>query len=241
MSKFSLLFFVLAVIFLVPPGKVLADDTASPSQVADPVISDSDDSDLWSDYILDDYIRDFNSGPDHQGGLSAPVNTYTALSSPSFALRNVSDTSSLRNVVLFEGSFDSRDVQLIVPYDRFSDLSIIDGKLVNVSNDTVQGRFLWNGSTLDPSDYDTYTYYLQPVYGSTNNVYNYGSFNYQRHYYLDQSGSYDRIRYDDMYGDFYVSDYEIYYSVSDRSYYLQLIIILLLGGVILCLRRIHQC
>ena len=116
-------------------------------------------------------------------------------------------------------------------------MNIIDGKLVNVGSDIVRGRFLFNDSSIDPSEYDIKVFVLNPVYGNTQSVYQYGSFNYQIHYYLSRSGSYDRIVSDNTYGDFYVTDTHIYWSSSDRSYYALFIIIFMLGGVYICLRR----
>lgn len=142
-----------------------------------------------------------------------------------------------KNVVVYEGRFNNQDVQLIVPYSDYSKLDIINGILVNIGSSSLTGRFLYDGDILSPSEYDTYSYILNPVYGSTANVYQYGSFNYQRHYYLNSySGGY-RITYTDTYGYFYPSSYKVYYSVSERQYYLLMVILLFMGVMFLWIRR----
>lgn len=112
----------------------------------------------------------------------------------------VSDDTYHKNVVVFHGRFDNRDCDLVVPYSAYAQLDIINGVIVNVGNTNVTGRILYDGDLLNPSEYDTYSYIMNQLYGSTNNVYQYGSFNYQRHYYLQTSSGYDRITYTDTYG-----------------------------------------
>lgn len=157
-----------------------------------------------------------------------PEEIYYTYESPT--LRTAHDNSRrYRNVIIYEGTFDGTDCRLVVPYGQISSLVVIDGYLTNISSTSVTGRMLYNDDELDPDEYDTYSYILNPVYGSTSNVYTYGSFNYQRHYYVNHSSGYDRITYTDTYGKFYVDDMHIYYSSSERLYYAILIIILLLG------------
>lgn len=137
--------------------------------------------------------------------------------------------SGLKNVVVFKGSFNNYDAELVVPFEQYKYLSVIDGKLVNVGSTAVTGKILYDGESIDLSEYDSYVYVLNPIYSSTANVYNYGSFNYRRHYYLSNGGVGNRINYEDMYGNFLVDEVKLYSSVSERLYYAVLFIILLLG------------
>ena len=147
--------------------------------------------------------------------------------------------SDYKNIVKFTGTFRGSDVELVIPYSEYSYLSVVDGKLINVGPSQVSGRLLFSGDTINPSDYEYHVYNLNPVYGSSNSVYQYGSFNFDRYYYLNSSGSYDRITYDDTYGDFIVTDIDIYFSSSERVYYLGLVILFMMGVLLLCLRRKH--
>lgn len=142
-----------------------------------------------------------------------------------------------KNVVVFHGRFNNYNADLVVPYSSYASLDVIDSVLVNVGSSSVTGRILYDDEVLDPSKYDTYSYILNPVYGSTSNVYNYGSFNYRRHYYLNTSSGYNRITYDDMYGNFYVDDIDVYYSASERTYYILMVILLFMGVTALWSRK----
>ena len=178
-------------------------------------------------------VSDLTSGPDFDPSVGAS-NVYVASDPEVFVL---DEDASYKNIVVLEGTFNSSSVQLVLPYDEYHNLAVIDGILVNVGNDSVQGRFLYGNDTINPSEYNTYTYTLNPIYGNTSNVYNRGSFNFERHYYLDNSGYRPTISYDDTYGSFAVSDMSIYPSFSNRNLYVLLVIVLLLGGLILCLRK----
>ena len=172
------------------------------------------------------------------GVAASPVNVYRAQEVEVLSDEQVADKQN-KNTVVFSGVFNGRNCQLVIPYADYASLDVIGGKLVNVSKSTVQGRLLYEGSLIDPSEYDTYTYNLGSVYGSTSSVYQNGSFNYERHYYLSRSGSYDRIVYDDTYGDFQVTSTSVGYSASERVYYLGFVIVFMLGGIILCFRRMR--
>lgn len=168
---------------------------------------------------MDDLVKD------------VPESVETAHDSPALLsspqLRSSGASEGYKNVVVFKGRFNNTDASLIVPYDTYKNLTIVDGYLVNVGNSNITGKILYSGDQLDPSDYDTYSYILNPIYGSTSNVYQYGSFNYQRHYYV-RSG-YNSITYTDTYGNFYVDDTDVYYSASERIYYLLMVILLFMG------------
>lgn len=191
--------------------------------------------DFLNDYGLENYIRDLYSGP---GITETPENIYIASAPDYLETYDFTEDTAHKNVVVFTGTFDNYECELIIPYDSYSSLDIIDGKLVNVGPSAVQGRILYDGEVLDPSEYETYVYNLNPVWGNTQNVYQYGSFNYQRHYYVNRSGAYDRIVSDDTYGDFYPESTEIYFGFSDRSFYvLCFISVLLIGGKLLCRKQ----
>ena len=183
-----------------------------------------------------DYIEeDLTSGPSFDDSLGA-ANVY--LASDVEVLSN--DSQELKNVVVFTGTFDGVDYDLYVPYDSYHSLTIDNGALINVGSSTVQGYMLSPGDDIDISAYDVEIYNMNPIFGSTNNVYQYGSRNYQRHYYLQTSGAYDRITYDDTYGNFIVDDVSLHFASSERIYYLGFFIIALLGGILLCLRRLQH-
>lgn len=145
--------------------------------------------------------------------------------------------SNYKNVIVYTGSFNSYDCEIVFPYSALQYLDVIDGKLVNVGSSSVTGKILYDSEIIDPSDYDSYIYIVQPIYGTTTNVYNYGSFNYRRHYYLQSYAGGQRIASEDMYGNFFVDDYKVYYSSTERNYYLLLIILLSLGVGFLWIRR----
>lgn len=138
--------------------------------------------------------------------------------------------SAYKNVVVFHGIFNGYDCDLVIPYDSYKYLTVQNGILINVGSSAVTGKILYDGDILDPAEYDSYVYTLQPIYGSTTNVFNYGSFNYRRHYYVTAGAGGDRITYQDMYGNFTVDDVDVYMSSGERVYYL-LLIMLIFGGI----------
>ena len=150
--------------------------------------------------------------------------------------RNV-ESNIYKNTVVFDGTFNNTDCRLVIPYSDYSFVNIIDGKLLNVGHSSITGRILYNSEDLNSTDYETYSYILNPLYGSTSSVYSYGSFNYQRHYYLNTSSGYNRITYSDTYGDFNVIDTKIYYSDSERTTYAMYILIFVLGVMFIWMRR----
>lgn len=137
--------------------------------------------------------------------------------------------NTYKNVVVYEGHFNNTECRLFVPYEGFTNLSVIDGVLANVGNSSVTGRILYGDNDIDVNEYDTYCYVLQPVYNSPSNVYRYGSYNYQRHYYVQNNG----IAYSDTYGKFYVDDVHIYYNDASRTYYSLLGVLLALSIIIM--------
>lgn len=173
-------------------------------------------------------------GLDNTATENDPDEIYFTYESPTLK-RNRSTRQYQQNVVIFEGSFDGDDVQLVIPESDLSKLNIIDGYLVNVGSSSVTGRMLYNGDSLDPNEYDTYSYILNPIYGNPANVYRYGSYNYQRHYY---ENSYNNgISYTDLYGKFFVDDYKVYYSSDNKLYYAFLVMLLFMGVSFIWTRR----
>lgn len=138
-----------------------------------------------------------------------------------------------KNVVVYHGTFNNTDADLVIPYSAYSSLDIINGYLVNLGSSSVTGRLLYNGDLLDPDDYETYDYILGSIYSNPSSVYSYGSFNYQRHYYVSNG----RIVTQDTYGKFYVDDVDVYYTASERQYYILMIILLFMGVSFLWIRR----
>lgn len=134
-----------------------------------------------------------------------------------------------KNVVVYHGVFNEYECDLIIPYEDYQNLIVRDGFLINVGKSAVTGKILYEGDSLDPTEYDSYVYVLNPIYGSTANVYQYGNFNYRRHYFLSATGSYERITSQDMYGGFYVDDIDVYYSSTQRVYVCLMVIILFMG------------
>lgn len=194
----------------------------------------TDDSEIEMDDIKSDNIDSSSSGGIIEllknlllkNDNDTPTEIHLA-DAPSM-LRASGDTYH-KNVVVYHGTFNNYDADLVVPYNGYSSLDIINNVIVNVGSSSVTGRILYDGDVLSPSDYDTYSYVMNPVYGSTTNVYNYGSFNYRRHYYLQSYAGGQRITYDDMYGNFYVDSVDVYYSASERVYYILLVILLFMG------------
>lgn len=136
---------------------------------------------------------------------------------------------SYNNTVIFSGTFDNESCKLVVPRSVYDSLTVIDGKLVNIGNSAITGKLLYNNDDIDLSEYDTYSYILNPISGTTSNVYRYGSFNFRRHYYLS-SGSYPSINYTDMYGNFFVDNVDVRYSSAHRLDYIAMLAIVL-GGI----------
>lgn len=174
------------------------------------------------DVIMLDPMSDINSSP--------------VLLAPLSALSGYDD--DYKNTVVLTGRFNGSTCRLVVPYSAWQGLTMVNGVLLNISNTAITGRLLYGSEEITPSGYTTYNYILNPVYGSTANVWRYGSFNYQRRYYLytnPTTGS-QSIQYIDTYGAFYVDDVKIHYSSSERSYY-ALMILFVVGVLILCLKR----
>lgn len=189
------------------------------------------DTDTASDRSIIQSLKDILLGEQHIDDSPLRID----LASVPNTLR--SSNNHYKNVVVFHGTFNSYDADLVVPYSSYGSLTIINDYLVNVGGSSVTGKILYDGDLINPAEYDSYVYTMNPIYGSTSNVYNYGSFNYRRHYYLNTGSGYNRITYDDMYGNFYVSDVDVYYSASERQYYILMVILLFMGVCFLWYRK----
>lgn len=153
-------------------------------------------------------------------------------------LNNMLNNDIYKNTVVYSGSFGGSACRLVVPYDSYKSLSVVNGVLVNIGNTSISGRLLYGSNEISNSDYQAYSYIINPIYGNTSNVWRYGSFNYRRYYYLytnPNTGS-QSIQYNDTYGDFRVTDTQIHFATQERGYYLGLIA-LIIGGLALCLKR----
>lgn len=193
---------------------------------------------------LEDYFLKLENKPieidsvfdiDDESEVLLMDNGDTMLRSPA---RSLSFNDEYKNTVIISGTFGGSSCRLIIPSDSYDQLSVIDGVLCNVGSSAVSGRLLYGSDDLTPSAYDTYSYILNPVYGSTANVWRYGSFNYRRHYYLytNSSTGSQSIQYSDTYGNFIVKDIDYRFQTNNRTYYLGLVG-LLVGGLALCLKR----
>ena len=200
------------------------------------------DSDSASGSSLLQSLKDLLLDQQHEDVLLHELDIAAEMATPSdYKKKSLTATRDVdsyhKNVVVYHGHFNGYECDLVIPYDGYSKLDVINNVIVNVSNTAVTGRILYDGDHLDPAVYDTYSYIMNPIYGSTSNVYTYGSFNYRRHYYLNTNSGYNRITYDDMYGNFYVDDIDVYYTNSERVYYLGLVSLLMMGVIWLWLRR----
>lgn len=135
------------------------------------------------------------------------------------------------NVIVYSGVFNSGDTVLYLPAEFQDDVSVVNGKLFNISNSNIYGRL----HDFDLTDTTPSIYYLTPAVGAPTNVYNYGSFNYSRDYYVSQG----RLTYDTVYGDFTVNDVQNFSSTdwTYKSYLTNLVYVALMGVFLLCLLK----
>ena len=221
-------------------GSISDSDAVPPSEWED--ISDSeseDDSDVEVDIdtsgiisAISDFHDDFQESlipPDYVelDGIDVAVDS-DIIASPSFAARRSSASDYPDNMIVFEGIFNGDQHVLYLPVQYYDDISIIDGKLYNISNNSFFGRF----DTLDMVDYEISTYTLGPCIGNPNNVYRNGYYNYSTSYY--DSGS--SLRSNTTYGDFTVTDVLSHHSSSsdDKVHFDLLVLIVLVGVMLLC-------
>lgn len=226
------------------PSAAVQQEDQSVDQSVDPVQDVNPyDSEAPSSWVPDDGEVIGGSGagklddPSDFSTGSVPVEYIDYIERHSDELEAFSDPSVFdtyhRNIVVYTGTFGDTQYDLIVPFSAYSVLDVYDGLLLNVGPDTVVGRLEPVGGVIDPSEYDYMTYTLSPVYGSSQNVYEYGSLNYMTHYYKDSR--YDRITSSRTYGAFEVEDTVLHYGAADRTYYILICILAaLIGGTWIC-------
>lgn len=207
---------------------LLAVKLASPSNIEEVLPDEMDidelhDNDTSSIGSITELLKNIFKVEDEPEEIDVANDDYEKMPMLLAITKKVENT--YKNVVVYDGRFDNQECRLVIPYNGFSSLSVIDGELVNIGNSAVTGRILYGDDEIDPNVYDTYSYILNPVYNSPANVYRYGSYNYRRHYYQQNAG----INYSDLYGKFYVDDVHIYYSDSQRTYYGLLAVLGMLG------------
>lgn len=142
----------------------------------------------------------------------------------------VSDDAPIVNAVRYRISFNGVEYTLLLPSDAIDKVFIDEnGYLWNVSTSNISGR-VFSGS-FSPTDDDGRILYLGPCLGNNfANNRNYGSPNYVRRYYWSNG----RLTYDDSYGVVTVLDSGYPFYQSQTLYY---IIIVILGGILICLWR----
>lgn len=166
-----------------------------------------------------------NSNPDSEPEVhTLSLDTYSSGSLPD------------SGVVVVAGSVGGQNATLIMSQSFYESLWVsADNYLFNVSADNVIVGRLFYSDTFNSSDYAYSTYSLSSIYGSSNNVYRYGGYNYITEYYRSGSG----IDSDRTYADFLVSD--IYLAsaptVEYKTYIAILAVVILLGGVVICSYR----
>lgn len=144
--------------------------------------------------------------------------------------RSVSASDDYVNVLRYDVSISGRDYTLLLP-PEYADSLYVDsqGRLFNISAGVIQGRLV--DGNFNPYAQTGKLVYLTPCLG--NNFYTikeYGSPNYVREYYW----SLGRLQYRDTYVNIQVNHYHHIFKVSDTLTY---IVIVLMGGCLICLWR----
>lgn len=163
---------------------------------------------------------DLEEGPTDIIPMDAPVRS----------ARSVSVSDDYVNVLRYDVSISGRDYTLLLP-PEYADSLYVDsqGRLFNVSTSPIQGRLV--DGNFNPYADTGKVVHLTPCLG--NNFYTireYGSPNYVREYYW----SLGRLQYRDTYVNIQVNHYHHIFKVSDTLTY---IVIVLMGGCLICLWR----
>ena len=179
----------------------------------------SPDASLSSLEVEED-SSDLEEGPTDIVPMDAPLRS----------ARSVSVSDDYINVLRYDVSISGREYTLLFP-PEYADSLYIDsqGRLFNVSANTIQGRLV--DGNFNPYAKEGKLVYLTPCLG--NNFYSireYGSPNYVREYYW----SLNRLQYRDAYVNIQVNHYHHIFKVSDTLAY---IVIVLMGGCLICLWR----
>ena len=152
------------------------------------------------------------------------------MDAPVGSVRSVSVSDDYVNVLRYDVSISGRDYTLLFP-PEYADSLYVDsqGRLFNVSASTIQGRLV--DGDFNPYAQTGKLVYFTPCLG--NNFYSireYGSPNYVREYYWSAG----RLQYRDTYVNIQVNQYHHIFKVSDTLTY---IVVVLMGGCLICLWR----
>lgn len=146
------------------------------------------------------------------------------------------------NVIIYEGTWGNTSYRAVFPAEYEQYLIVTDeGYLYNLSGSAVTGR-LFSGD-VNYEEYEYSSLILNSVLGNVaSTIYQYGYPSYMRTYYLNTSGSYDRIASTDTYGLFKVDNIVRTNSADpERVNGNYLIILLMIGGMqLLCYMKKSQ-
>ena len=186
------------------------------------VVASSSDASDASDSFLEE-LKPENPGA---GTLSAVRENADSVSPLSL------DSTDWVNVVLYDVSISGTQYLLAFPSDYEGNLLVdSDGLLWNVSGNTITGRLFQ--SEFDPAADEGYLLYMNPCLGNnfTSN-HEYGSPNYVRHYYWENSSWDERLTYDQNYVTVQVDDIHHLYHTDELLDY---VVIVLIGCCLICL------
>lgn len=148
---------------------------------------------------------------------------------------SVESQTDFVNAVRYDCSLAGRSATLLFPSGSESYLFIdSENHLWNMSNNTVQGVVIYD-SLWDPTAEEGTLIYLTPCLGNNFSSNHEGqSPNYIRRYYWERSNYGERLTYDTTYVAVTVTDSPFPFVVEDIPFY---VMILLIGGVLLCLLK----
>ena len=168
--------------------------------------------------------------PDPFGAVDS--GEYILADAVSYALESQTD---FVNAVRYDCTLAGRSATLLFPSGSESYLFIDSQKqLWNMSNNTIQGVVIYD-SVWDPTADEGTLVYLTPCLGNNFSANHEGqSPNYIRRYYWERSNYGNRLTYNTTYVAVTVTDSPFPFVVKDIPLY---VIILLIGGVLLCLLK----
>lgn len=146
------------------------------------------------------------------------------------SVRSVSASDNYINVLRYDVSISGQEYTLLFP-PEYADSLYVDsqGHLFNISISNIQGRLV--DGNFNPYAQTGKLVYLTPCLGNNfSSIRNYGSPNYVREYYWTSG----RLQYRDTYANIQVNQYHHIFKVSDTLLY---IVVVLMGGCLICLWR----
>lgn len=184
-----------------------------------PGIATSSDASLSS-------LEDAQDNPDLEEGPADIV----SMDAPLFAAYSASASDDYVNVLRYDVSILGRNYTLLFSPEHADSLYVDNqNRLFNVSTSTIQGRVV--DGDFNPYAQTGKLVYLTPCLGNNfSTIYNYGSPNYVREYYWSSG----RLQYTDTYVNIQVDHYHHIFKVSDTLTY---IVVVLIGGCLICLWR----